>query len=54
MNDVLENYKVTIPIKEFNRLKEDSEMLAKLHAAGVDNWEWYGEALGEEDEEEDV
>lgn len=36
---------VTIPAGEYARLKEDSDTLAKLHAGGVDNWEWYSESL---------
>lgn len=40
---------VTISRAMYEMLKEDSEFLAKLEAAGVDNWEGYGEAF-EEDE----
>lgn len=36
---------VTIPRGEYEELKEDSKTLAKLHAGGVDNWEWYSESL---------
>lgn len=36
---------VTIPRTEYEDLKEDSKTLAKLHAGGVDNWEWYSESL---------
>lgn len=36
---------VTISIEEYARLKEASETLDLLEAAGVDNWEWYGDAL---------
>ena len=36
---------VTISRKEYESLKEDSDTLAKLHAGGVDNWEWYSESL---------
>ena len=38
--------KITIPDaiwitkKEYDRLMKDSSDLAKLHAGGVDNWEW--------------
>lgn len=35
---------VTIPLEEYLSLKEDSEFLADLEEAGVDNWEGYSEA----------
>lgn len=35
---------VTIPLSEYLSLKEDSDFLAALEAAGVDNWEGYSEA----------
>lgn len=39
---------------ELNRLniipKEDSKVLARLEAAGVDNWEGYSHAFEDEDE----
>lgn len=37
---------------EIASLKEDSEKLARLEAAGVDNWEGYSEAFTDEEEEE--
>lgn len=43
---------VTISKAEYEQLLEDQQFLRALHAAGVDNWEWYEEALnllGEED-----
>jgi hypothetical protein len=45
---------VTITKKEYNDLLEDSRMLQCLENAGVDNWDWYSEALKEfhGDEEE--
>ena len=44
----------TITKEEYDRLMKDSSDLAKLHAGGVDNWEWYDESLyGDEEEEED-
>ena len=45
---------ITISVEEYESLKHDSAFLNALHAAGVDNWEWYGEALAilEEDEED--
>ena len=36
---------VTIALSEYEALKEDAQTLAKLYAGGVDNWEWYGEAM---------
>lgn len=44
-NDV----EVLVSLKELNQLQEDSIILHKLYAAGVDNWEWYGEALNSDD-----
>ncbi len=35
------NEKVTISKEEYDRLKEDSEFLEALHAAGVNNWDGY-------------
>lgn len=32
---------VTIPIEEYAELQADSDKLAALEAAGVDNWEGY-------------
>lgn len=39
--------------KEYKSLVEDSEFLANLHAAGVDNWEGYhyGSSGYDEDDE---
>lgn len=42
---------VTISEKEYKRLLADSEFLQRLHEAGVDNWEWYGEACKDDDED---
>lgn len=36
---------VTIPKSEYDSLKDDEATLRLLEAAGVDNWEWYGDAL---------
>lgn len=44
---------ITITVKEYESLLEDSEMLQALQNAGVDNWEGYDyalELLGEETE----
>jgi hypothetical protein len=49
---------ITISLKEYNSLKDDSFKLSCLEAGGVDNWEWYHESLQEngyytEEEDED-
>jgi hypothetical protein len=36
---------VTIPRAEYDSLKNDEETLCRLNNAGVDNWEWYSEAI---------
>lgn len=36
---------VTISAKEYEALKARDDELSLLEAAGVDNWEWYGDAL---------
>ena len=36
---------VTITLKEYESLKEDSDFLAALQSAGVDNWDGYSYAL---------
>lgn len=38
---------ITISKKEYDSLVEDSDKLRCLENAGVDNWEWYGEAMKE-------
>ena len=48
----MENKTVTIPLTVYVGLQNESEMLKKLYAAGVDNWEGYAEALGFDDEDE--
>ena len=35
-----------IPLEEFNYLLEQERKLTALEAHGVDNWEWYEDALG--------
>lgn len=37
--------KVTINRSEYEMLLRDGRKLAALEQAGVDNWEWYGEAM---------
>lgn len=36
---------VTIPKEQYDRLVQAYEELSLLEAGGVDNWEWYGDAL---------
>ncbi len=36
---------VTITTTERTQLLRDSAVLSALQAAGVDNWEWYGDAI---------
>lgn len=43
---------VRIPEKEYEYLKQDSELLHALFAAGVNNWEGYSEALRATSKEE--
>lgn len=38
---------VTITKSEYDELLNDSRILQALYAGGVDNWEWYDEALSE-------
>ena len=40
---------ITIPKEEYEQLKKDSDLLQKLQKAGVDNWEWYNEAISDDD-----
>lgn len=44
---------VVITKSEYEALRRDSIVLGALYAAGVDNWEWYGDAIEslEEDNE---
>lgn len=37
---------VTIHKKRYDDLLESERILNALYAGGVDNWEWYEEALG--------
>ena len=45
---------VTLPLEEYLALVEADEFLTALYAAGVDNWEGYGEAqrIFQENDEE--
>lgn len=38
---------VTIPKSEYDRLRRDSIKLECLEGGGVDNWDWYGDAMAE-------
>lgn len=38
---------ITITRKEYKKLLEDSDKLRCLENSGVDNWEWYDEAMKE-------
>ena len=44
---------ITLSVKRYNELIHAEKILAALRAAGVDNWEWYDEALSELSEEEE-
>ena len=41
---------VIIPKNELASLLRDSDKLHRLECSGVDNWEWYGEALNDEED----
>ena len=41
---------VIIPKNELASLLRDSDKLHRLECGGVDNWEWYGEALNDEED----
>jgi hypothetical protein len=47
------NDTITIFQSQYDQFVRDSKKLAALEAAGVDNWEGYGEALSELYQEED-
>lgn len=36
---------ITIPLEQFEELREAADRLDALYAAGVDNWEGYSEAV---------
>lgn len=38
---------VTIPKAEYDSLRRDACLLQALEHGGVDNWDWYGDALTE-------
>ena len=39
---------------DLRRLIERDIILSKLESGGVDNWQWYGESLGDEEDIEDL
>ena len=41
---------VIIPKEELASLLRDSDKLHRLECGGVDNWEWYNEALNDEED----
>ncbi len=41
---------MTITKKRYIELMRAEEVLNRLEAGGVDNWEWYGESLNPEEE----
>lgn len=53
--NIKETKTITIPLKEYNELLEDSAKFNALEAYGVDNWCGYGDAMQSllEDEEDD-
>lgn len=40
-----EELRVKITLEELIDLTNDSNFLRELEAGGIDNWEWYGEAV---------
>lgn len=44
---------VTITLEAFQRFLSDQQELNQLYAAGVDNWEGYSEAVGDDDEDDE-
>jgi hypothetical protein len=48
---MMEKETITITVERYEELLEAEKILNALYAGGVDNWEWYEEALeGIEDE----
>lgn len=41
---------VIIPKNKFANLLRDSDKLYRLECGGVDNWEWYGESLNDDED----
>lgn len=49
----ISNDTFTISADRYNELIRSEKILNALYAGGVDNWEWYGEALENLDEDDD-
>lgn len=45
----MENNKdlMVITVREYKSLLKDSLVLTALESGGVDNWDWYGESIGD-------
>lgn len=43
--DEIKEEVITITLKEYNQLLEDSKILRALEGAGVDNWDGYDYAM---------
>ena len=41
---------IIIPKNELASLLRDSDKLHRLECGGVDNWEWYGESLNDDED----
>lgn len=41
---------IIIPKNKFANLLRDSDKLYRLECGGVDNWEWYGESLNDDED----
>lgn len=54
-NEIQDNNRILIDISEndLEKLLVNSELYARLKSYGVDNWEWYYEAISSEDVEKD-
>jgi len=52
MKEELKDKKITISASEYYDLKLSQETLSRLECGGVDNWEWHGESLNPDDEED--
>lgn len=48
----MEKQYISITVVEYESLVDDSNFLKALRAAGVDNWQWYDDAIDIYDEME--
>lgn len=46
------NDEVTLPVDYYEELLDKEKILDALHRGGVDNWEWYDEAVASIEEAE--